>query len=63
MKVKIKDRIDLYTDDGLYIYSICKGGDGKWRNVYLYVNGEGKEAIMSIKMISPDYTNMAHMNI
>jgi hypothetical protein len=62
-QVMVQNRIDIFTDDGLYLHSVCKGGDDKWRIVHFYINAEGQEAIMNIQMTSPDWTNMARMNI
>ena len=63
MKVKIKDRVDLFTEDGDYLFSVCKGHDKRWRRVYLYHNAEGQEKIGAFDMIEPDYINDTGMNI
>ena len=56
-------RMDLYTDDGAYIFSVMQGRDGQWRRVYMYIDSQGVERITNICVEYPDYQNKFHMNI
>jgi len=63
MKLKVKDRIDLYTESGEYLFSVCKGGDGQFRRVFMYKGPDGQERIGRIEMSQPDFVNQLRMNI
>ena len=62
-QIIVKDRVDLFTDEGDYLFSVCKGNDKRWRRVNLYHNAEGREAIGTFEIVQPDYINDTGMNI
>jgi hypothetical protein len=62
-QVIVQDRLDIFTDNGEYLFTVAKGNDGLWRRVYMYRNVQGQEAIGSIAMERPDYRNDMGMNI
>jgi hypothetical protein len=63
MKLTIKDRVDLYTDDGEYLFSVMKGCDEKWRRCAMYRDSGATERIGNIEMVTPDYQNNNRMNL
>ena len=63
MKTFVKDRIDLYTEEGVYLFSVMKGRDTKWRHVRMYQDTQGIERIHNVNMETPDYQNTLHMNL
>ena len=62
-KIKIKDRVDLFTDGGEYLFSVMKGCDEKWRRCTMYQDSGATERLGTIEMLTPDYQNTNKMNI
>lgn len=62
MKIVVEGRMDLFTSDGAYLFSVMQGSDSRWRRIMMYKDPTGKERIGNINMIEPDYQNKGNMN-
>jgi len=63
MRKFVDPQVDLYTPEGVYLVSVVRSADGKYRYVQMYIDPLGRIQPGTISMLTPDYHNNNHMNL